>query len=389
MEPPTATFICEVRDPVAGVVKEYKLSFFASDNSVSMYDPLAKHFFLRRMIPPERLALASFTLGNVVVVNARPVKIIDYGDALTRSRYENSRGSMLIIVKPDAYHHTGKILTMVANAGLDLGRLRMVKFSLDEARAFLSLSDSSSSEGSAATGPAAIAAMSENRADDAGYLASDHCLAFEVSGDDVMAMTHQLCGPADPAIAREAAPESIRAIFGRDRRANAVYCSRAVDSAMPELDFIFERKYKSSAVCTHCSLCIIKPHAVSAKATGLIIDRILKQGLEISAAKAMTLTRTDAGDYLEAYKGVVSEFQEWIADMASGPSVLLEVRGEDAVEKMRALAGPYDPAIARELRPTTLRAVFGIDSVRSGVHVTDLVTDGPLECKFMFHVLNQ
>ncbi len=35
-------------------------------------------------------------------------------------------------------------------------------------------------------------------------------------------------------------------------------------------------------------------------------------------------------------------------------------------------------------RPDTLRAKFGLDIVRNGIHCTDLVEDGPLESDFMF-----
>jgi nucleoside-diphosphate kinase len=39
------------------------------------------------------------------------------------------------------------------------------------------------------------------------------------------------------------------------------------------------------------------------------------------------------------------------------------------------------------LRPTTLRARFGVSRVRSSIHCTDLVEDGPLEASYFFSVL--
>lgn len=92
-------------------------------------------------------------------------------------------------------------------------------------------------------------------------------------------------------------------------------------------------------------------------------------------------------DYLEAYRGVYAEYDKWVAELASGVSIVLEVRGEDAVTTLRELAGPFDPEIGRVLRPDTLRAVHGVDSVKNAVHVTDLTNDGPLETKFFFRVL--
>ena len=61
-----------------------------------------------------------------------------------------------------------------------------------------------------------------------------------------------------------------------------------------------------------------------------------------------------------------------IEHLASGPAIALEVRQDNAVEKFRAFAGPFDPEIARKLEPDTLRARFGVDRVMNGVHCTDL-----------------
>ncbi len=45
-------------------------------------------------------------------------------------------------------------------------------------------------------------------------------------------------------------------------------------------------------------------------------------------------------------------------------------------------------ARSRALAPTSLRATFGVNRVRNAVHVTDVDVDGPLECKFVFHVVS-
>jgi nucleoside diphosphate kinase len=182
-----------------------------------------------------------------------------------------------------------------------------------------------------------------------------------------------------------------------------------------------------SGLYTHCAVCLIKPHAVSEKAAGKIIDMILgangsgssssdmmsasggfgesghldrsgyggaggssKFGrMEISAARSIVLSAEDAKDYLEPYRTVCPEYERWVVELSSGPAIVLEVRGEEIVPALRDLAGPYDPEIAKALRPSTIRARFGINSVKNAVHVTDVDVDGPLESKFMFMVLNE
>ena len=117
--------------------------------------------------------------------------------------------------------------------------------------------------------------------------------------------------------------------------------------------------------------------------------------------------------------------QELISEYCAGPLLALEVSGEGAVARLRELAGPRDPEVARMVRcvaqlqqagraaaakashhalvhslpahaphplplacrPSTLRARFGATPARPGLHVTDLPEDGPLECEYMFGIL--
>ena len=182
-------------------------------------------------------------------------------------------------------------------------------------------------------------------------------------------------------------PISRSALYGRSRADNAVYTSLSATDAGAELAFAFSPERRATAVCTHCGVCIIKPHAVAAHAVPAVLRAVLDAGLEVSAIRTALLGRGDATDLLEAHRGVVREYEGWVAELASGASVTIEVRGPHAAEDLRALAGPYDPAVARVLAPASLRARLGVDATRNGVHVTDAPEDGPLEARFLFHVL--
>jgi len=59
------------------------------------------------------------------------------------------------------------------------------------------------------------------------------------------------------------------------------------------------------------------------------------------------------------------------------------------VKELRKLVGPHDPEIAKNLRPKSLRAKYGIDRIRNAVHCTDLDEDGVLECEYFFSLLQQ
>jgi nucleoside-diphosphate kinase len=142
----------------------------------------------------------------------------------------------------------------------------------------------------------------------------------------------------------------------------------------------------TSAYFTNCTCAIIKPHIVQAGLAGEIIDTILEEGFEISAMQMFTLDKPTAEEFLEVYKGVLPEFPAISKHMTTGPCIVMEVRQEDCVKSFRELCGPMDPEIAKNLRPKTLRAKYGVDRVMNAIHCTDLAEDGTLECEYFFSI---
>lgn len=86
-------------------------------------------------------------------------------------------------------------------------------------------------------------------------------------------------------------------------------------------------------------------------------------------------------------RGVVPEHSRWIDTLTEGKSLILLIRGDNIVERVREVCGPYDASIAKVLEPESIRAKYGIDSARNAVHCTDLPEFGPLEAKFLFTVV--
>jgi len=220
MESASAAFVVEHDDPAIGLRRRFVLSFYESDNTVSMYDPHGKKSFLTRTVPPEKPRLDAFYLGATVVICSRPLTVIDYADEHTRRRFAAVRGTAVLLVKPEAYYSAGKIVDRVYAAGLSVGRLRMVKFTHEDAAAFAAAagagsepsggaSDSKSST-SARAAPSGVLSGGGGLSEEAAHLCADHMLALEVAGDDVLARLQAEAGPADPAVAREVDPYSLR-----------------------------------------------------------------------------------------------------------------------------------------------------------------------------------
>lgn len=112
---------------------------------------------------------------------------------------------------------------------------------------------------------------------------------------------------------------------------------------------------QTTAVLDNCTLCLIKPHMLRDGNLGKVIDMILEAGFEISAMESFNLTRPVLEEFLYVYRGVLPEYLPLIEHLASGPTIALEIRQQDAVNRFRELCGPHDPEIARHLRPNTIR----------------------------------
>ncbi|KAJ3395540.1 Nucleoside diphosphate kinase 7, partial [Chytridiales sp. JEL 0842] len=104
-------------------------------------------------------------------------------------------------------------------------------------------------------------------------------------------------------------------------------------------------------------------------------------GFAITDAEIFSLERVNAEEFLEVYKGVVPEYHLMLDQLTAGPLVALEITGQaqNIVSAFREFVGPTDPELGRQLRPKSLRALYGTDKVKNAVHCTDLEEDGALE----------
>ena len=215
------------------------------------------------------------------------------------------------------------------------------------------------------------------------FMTSDVCIGMELIQDGAIQAWRDFIGPTNSLKAKEEKPNSLRAKFGTDGSKNAVHGSDSTESAARECAFFFESgksPMRTSAVLNNCTLCLIKPHIVREGKLGEVIDAILAAGFEISAMEMFNLSRAVIEEFYNVYKGILPEYLPVIEHISNGPSVVLEVRQENAVESFREFVGPHDPEIGKYLKPESLRAKFGTDRVKNVVHCTDMAEDGTIEC---------
>ena len=348
------------------------------------------------------------------------MKIIDFGDQFTRNAFQTNSQKTFAMIKPDCFAQAGKIIQQIENSGLAVLNLCMHQFSVGEAEEF----------------------YAEHRGKPfyenlVGFISSGTVLGLELMGKDAVSRWRTLLGPTNCFIARNESPESIRAMFGTEGVRNAAHGSDSVQSAERELGLFF-RKFDRNKGCFNDQLardftkenmqigqntgvqkssskgglgqsqslggsssqmaigmsCIaIKPHILKEGKAGVMLDavfaRCAKSGLMVKAVELFNLNKDEVEEFMEVYKGVLPEYGLLVEEMKNGSLIAIMVQGAAVVQTVRKICGPHDPQIAKTLRSDSLRAEFGKDKVRNGIHCTDLEDDGILECEFFFAIMQK
>jgi len=128
---------------------------------------------------------------------------------------------------------------------------------------------------------------------------------------------------------------------------------------------------------------IIKPDAVRAGHTGLIIQRILDNGFSIRGLKLIHMTQRQAEGFYAVHRerpffAGLTEF------MSSAPCVVMALEKESAVKSWRDLMGATDPAKADA---GTLRKDFGGSLGENAVHGSDSDENAAIEISYFFSSL--
>jgi nucleoside-diphosphate kinase len=131
------------------------------------------------------------------------------------------------------------------------------------------------------------------------------------------------------------------------------------------------------------TLSIIKPDAMRRQVSGLIIDRIEREGFFIVAQKKLLLTKDQARLFYREHSAKPF-FDSLSSFMSSFPIVVQVLEKEDAVVQYRSLIGVTDPAQAEE---GTLRREFGKSISENAMHGSDSIESAHREISFFFSTL--
>ncbi|UCG79469.1 MAG: hypothetical protein JSV21_04125 [Nitrospirota bacterium] len=123
------------------------------------------------------------------------------------------------------------------------------------------------------------------------------------------------------------------------------------------------------------TLVLIKPDALKNSLTGYVLSQLSEYhtGLRFAAAKIVHVSRILAEEHYSEHKGKVffPSLIEFIMGRVHYPDeprnhrvIALVYRGPGAVQKIRDIAGPTDPHIAREQKPGCIRSLGTVVSIK-------------------------
>jgi len=131
------------------------------------------------------------------------------------------------------------------------------------------------------------------------------------------------------------------------------------------------------------TLAIIKPDGVKKSVIGEVLRRLEDADLQIIAMKMIHMTKEQAKGFYKVHEG--KAFYESVTDfMSSGPTVVMVLEGEDAIDRYRRLMGATN---FKEAEAGTIRKDFATDIEKNVVHGSDSPKTASFEMNYFFSEL--
>ncbi|XP_074996838.1 thioredoxin domain-containing protein 3 [Calonectris borealis] len=189
-------------------------------------------------------------------------------------------------------------------------------------------------------------------------MTSGPTLVLALTRENAIAHWRYLLGPKTVEEAKRENPNSLRAQYAINNiPIGQLHGSSTPDDAEKELQFFFPQEH---------TLALIKPAAAKEHKDD-IMQKVKDAGFAISKIKEESLTHEMATQFYKDHEGKPF-FEDLVSCMTEGPSVVMILTKENAVEEWRQLMGPCDPELAKETSPESIRAQFAQDILSNAVH---------------------
>jgi nucleoside-diphosphate kinase len=128
------------------------------------------------------------------------------------------------------------------------------------------------------------------------------------------------------------------------------------------------------------TLVLVKPDAMRRALSGEIVARLERRGLELRAARLLTVDRPLAEEHY-AEHSEKPFFGELVEFITSGPTLALVVEGDGAIKTVRTTMGATNPA---EAAPGTIRGDLSLSMPDNLVHGSDSPESAEREIRLWF-----
>ena len=112
------------------------------------------------------------------------------------------------------------------------------------------------------------------------------------------------------------------------------------------------------------SLGLLKPDCLKRRLESRVFALIASAGLEIVVTKTVRLTKEQVAIIWPSCVSM-GFYEDMVRFSTSGDSIVFIVQGENAIQRLTALVGHYDPTQAVE---GTIRRLFGTSAMENVIH---------------------
>lgn len=112
---------------------------------------------------------------------------------------------------------------------------------------------------------------------------------------------------------------------------------------------------------------MLKPGVLQRRLVGEILQRIERKGLKIIGLKMMQIPRERAETHYAEHEGKPF-FGDLISYITSGPVIAFVVAGEEAISRVRLLAGATK---VEQAQPGTIRGDYAAVTTKNIIHASD------------------
>jgi len=131
------------------------------------------------------------------------------------------------------------------------------------------------------------------------------------------------------------------------------------------------------------TLSIIKPDGTNKNVIGEVISRFEKNSIKVVALKMIHMTNKQAEGFYSVHSD--KPFFSSLTDfMSSGPSVVMILKGDDSISKVRKIMGATNP---EEADKGTIRKDFASNIEQNIVHGSDSPESAEYEINYFFNAL--